>query len=190
MTGNSCDRHTGALSLAVQFDVWFSWQEVVINCPRTLCSAMIGHFPKMVQEPPPTSALGCHRGYLSSMPCQLPLTWDVTNYSHTHTHTSASRVRKAQDTCQGLSHFIFLFLLCFFTISLLLSLFLVLFVTRWGQQIRDSHRPLPSSSFIVSPCLFSFSLWCVLTVREATQICIVRTNSRKLNAIVKVNVKW
>ncbi len=110
MTGNSCDRHTGALSLGVRFDVWFSWQEVVINCPRTLCSAVIGHFPKMVQEPPPTSALGCHRGYLSSMPCQLPLTWDITNYSHTHTFMP--RVRKAQDTCQGLSHFICLFL-CF-----------------------------------------------------------------------------
>lgn len=112
MTGNSCDRHTGALSLGVRFDVWFSWQEVVINCPRTLYSAVIGYFPKMVQEPPPTSALGCHRGYLSSMPCQLPLTWDITNYSHTHTLTP--RVRKAQDTCQGLSHFTLLFLLCFF----------------------------------------------------------------------------
>lgn len=113
MTGNLCDRHTGAL--AVWFDVWFSWQKVVINCPRTLCSAVIGHFPKMVQEPPPTSALGCHRGYLSSMPCQLPLTWDITNYSHTHTLTP--RVRKAQDTCQGLLTLFFFFFCVFYHFS-------------------------------------------------------------------------
>lgn len=86
MTGNPCDRHTGARSLGVYFDVWFSWQEVVINCPRTRFSAVIGQFPETVQKPPPTSALACHRGYLSSMACQLPLTWDITNYSRTHTH--------------------------------------------------------------------------------------------------------
>lgn len=151
MTGNPCDRHTGARSLGVYFDVWFSWQEVVINCPRTRFSAVIGQFPETVQKPPPTSALACHRGYLSSMACQLPLTWDITNYSRTHTHTSAPSVRTAQDTCQGLSHF---FPFVFFIIFLVLALFLVLFVPRWRQQIREKH-PRPPVSQSCPVCLLS-----------------------------------
>lgn len=145
----TCDRHTGARSLGVDFDVWFSWQEVVINCPRSRFSAVIGQFPETVQKPPPTSALACHRGYLSSMACQLPLTWDVTNYSRAHTHTHQLPVWERLKT--PVKAFLTFSSCVFFIIFLILALFLVLSVPRWGQQITEKHpRPPVLQSRLVS----------------------------------------